>query len=46
MEDKEEFKCSKDIPESQVITTKYLDSKYIMSQEEIDELLTRINSDD
>lgn len=46
MENREEFKCPKDIPESQIITTKYLDSEYIMSQEEIDELLTRINSDD
>lgn len=46
MEDKEELKCPKDVPESQIITTKYLDSGYIMSQEEIDELLTHINSND
>ncbi len=45
MED-EEFKNAKDIPESQIVTTKYLDTSRVMSQEEIDELLTRINSDD
>lgn len=45
MED-EKITCSKDTPEAQIITTKYLDTGNVMSQEEIDELLTRINSDD
>ena len=46
MEERKEFKCPKDVPESQIVTTKYLDTENIMSQEEIDNLLTRINSPD
>lgn len=46
MENREEFKCPKNIPESQVVHIEVKPEDKIMSQEEIDNILTRIASDD
>ena len=46
MENREEFKCPKDTPESQIVHIEIKPGDKIMSQEEIDNLLTHIVSDD
>lgn len=46
MENRGEFKCPKDIPESQIVHIDINPEDKIMSQEEIDNLLTRIVTDD
>lgn len=45
MENRKEFKCPKNIPESQIVHIEIKPEDKIMSQEEIDNLLTHIVSD-